>query len=224
MEQPIPSPPPRARRATVSEYRRLEEAADFRSEYRGGQIVAMAGGSFDHGAIAANLIGELRNRLKGRGCTVVGSDVAVRVDATSSYSYPDVSVVCGPPAFDPPGRRRVLTNPQVVVEVLSPSTAGLDRGDKFLDYIRLDSLQEYVLVDQARPRVNTFYRHPDGIWAVGPSAEGMDAAVTFRSLGVSVPLAEVYAGVTFPPLRPRTGPPDDGGDDDGDGDDDDAES
>ena len=213
MEQPIPD---RNRRDTLDEYFALDGVSDVRYEYwdgllvphggwerdEDGNILGMAGGTDVHSDIASNLIGELRTALKGTPCKVTGSDLRVRSPRSGRYHYPDVSVTCGPRVFDPPQSRSTVANPQVVIEVLSPSTADEDRGDKFREYIEITSLQQYLLVAQDRPRVETFHR-----WAVGPWAEGLDAAVAFPSLGVTLTLADVYAGVAFPP-PPAVPPPD----------------
>ena len=211
MEQAIPEP---TRRYTEAEYLAFEEASDTKHEFRNGQIipfggwerdpygriVGMAGGTAEHSDIAGNVLAELKGRLKGTPCRVNNSELRVRVSRAGRYCYPDVIVTCEPRVYDPPDRRVTLVNPQVVIEVLSPSTADDDRGDKFRDYISIDSLQEYVLVAQDRPRVETFYRQPDnGVWAIGPAYEGLEATVAFRSLNATVPLADLYAGVELPP-------------------------
>jgi Uma2 family endonuclease len=148
MERPIPD---RHRRYTVEEYFAICETADVKYEYRDGELIphggwerddnghilGMAGGTFEHGEIACNLIRELGNALKGCPCRVNNSDVRVRVSRSGRYVLPDVSVTCGQPVFDPPDRRLTLVNPQVIVEVLSPSTADDDRGEKFRDYIAI---------------------------------------------------------------------------------------
>ena len=210
MEQPIPD---RNRRYTVEEYLALDGVSDVKYEYwdgllvphggwetdAKGQIIGMAGGTAGHSDVAVNLIGELRARLKGTPCKVGDSDLRVRSPRSGRYHYPDVSVTCGSRQFDPPGGDVTLVNPQVLIEVLSPSTEAADRGEKFREYIAIESLKEYVLVAQDRPLVQTFHRDADGRWTVGPWAEGLDATLAFPSLGVTVPLAEVYSGVAFPP-------------------------
>ncbi len=163
----------------------------------------MAGGTLEHAEIAANLISELKARFKGGPCKALGSDLRVRITDTINYCYPDVTVVCGPPAFDPPDKRITITNPQVIFEVSSASTFYDDRRAKFYDYISIDSLQEYILVDQDRARVDTFYRHPDGIWAIGPSSDGLAASLKLRSLDITIPLADIYAGVELPQTPPE---------------------
>jgi Uma2 family endonuclease len=209
MEQPVPD---RNRRYTLEEYFALDDVSEVRYEYwdgllvphggweldADGHILGMAGGTDVHNDIVCNLIREVGNALKGTPCKVGGADLRVRSPRSGRYHYPDVSVTRGPRVFDPPQSRSTVANPQVLVEVLSKSTADMDRGEKFREYIEIASLQQYVLVAQDQPRVETFYRQPDGVWAVGPWSEGMDASVTFRTLGVTVPLAEIYSGITFP--------------------------
>ena len=124
---------------TPAEYLALERAADAKSEYLDGEIVAMTGGSRAHSLIAANLVRELGNALRERPCEVYGSDLRVSVALAGLYAYPDVTVVCGQPTFTD-DERDTLENPTVIVEVLSPSTEGLDRGAKFTRYRRLPSL------------------------------------------------------------------------------------
>ena len=112
--------------------------------------------------------------------------------------YPDVPVVCGPSEYDPRDPdRRTIVNPRLIVEVLSPTTEGFDRGQKFERYMQLPALQEYVLVTQDRPRVESLLRQGDGTWSF-THAVGIDATLRLRSMDIDLPSAEVYANVTFP--------------------------
>ena len=210
MEQPVPD---RHRRYTEEEYLRISAVSDVKYEFRdgqlipfggwerdaGGRIVGMAGGTAGHADIACNLIRVFGNRLAGTPCKVGNSDLRVRIPRTGRYCYPDVSVTRGPRVFDPPDGTYTLVNPQVLIEVLSPSTADNDRGEKLTDYMGIDTLQEYLLVAHDRPRVDLFGRRPDGSWATVRWAVGLDATIDVPSLGLALPLAEVYAGVGFPP-------------------------
>lgn len=181
---------------TVEEYLAHDRVSAIKSEYFRGQAFAMTGGSEPHALIAANAIGELRSGLKGRPCRVYSSDMRVKCP-TGLFAYPDVSAVCGPPAFED-GRNDILLNPIVIVEVLSPSTESWDRGRKFEDYRRLRSLRDYLLVPQDRPCIQRFSRDADQQeWRLTFHA-GLDAAVAIPSLGVSLPLAEIYANVSLP--------------------------
>src|SRR5207302_572820 len=129
------------------EYLARERLADFRSEFYRGEMFTMAGGSPRHSLIKTNLLGELRNALKGRPCTAYDSDLRIRVSATGLYTYPDASVLCGELQFDDEHRDTVL-NPALLAEVLSDSTEAYDRGKTFTHYRQIVSLQEYLLVSQ----------------------------------------------------------------------------
>jgi Uma2 family endonuclease len=129
---------------------------------------------------------------------VYSSDLRVRIPRKVLYTYPDATVVCGPGEFDKEGAAgETLTNPRLIVEVLSASTELYDRGKKFALYREIPSLVEYVLVSQTDPRVETFFRHDDGGWSFGPFA-GLNSTVKLMSLGIELSLADVYAGVEFP--------------------------
>jgi len=185
------------RHHTVEEYLRLEKDSTERHEYRDGEIVAMAGGTYEHSLITANVIGGLWNRLQGKPCRVFESNLRVRIARSVLYSYPDAMILCGPPQFDPQDASRMtVLNPRVVIEVLLPSTEAFDRGQKFDRYRQTESLEEYVLVVQDRPDVQSFFRQADGTW-VFTAAAGVDSAIRLRCLGVDLPLSEVYAGVSF---------------------------
>jgi Uma2 family endonuclease len=206
---------PPNRRYTVEEYLELDEASpQAKLEYREGAIVnmrealAMAGGSINHGLITVNVSGELRSRLKGGDCRVHSSDVRIRIPSKRLYTYPDVSVACGESQVESgPSGGQTLLNPRLITEILSPSTEDYDRGRKFELYRDIPSLREYVLVWQTEARVQTFFRHDDGGWFFDAFA-GTDAVARLLSLGIDLPLAEVYAKITLPPLppEPETGP------------------
>jgi Uma2 family endonuclease len=187
--------PVEKRRHTISEYLSFERTARERHEYLDGEILAMAGGSYNHSLILANLIGEIRNVLKGKPCRVLESNLRVRIPRTPLYTYPDASIVCGKPQFDPNDEaNETVTNPRVLIEVLSSSTEGYDRGEKFTRYRQMDSLEEYVLVSQDVARVETFRRQADGTWLFSAYSGG-EAVLKLTGLGIEIPLAEIYAGV-----------------------------
>ncbi len=177
-------------RFTFGEYAELEETSTVRHEFLDGHVWAMAGGSPEHAAIAANVVALLHAQLRGKPCRVYTSDLRVRVSETGLGTYPDVTVICGrieTDAADP--RHKTALNPQVIVEVLSPSTEDYDRGEKLAHYKRIASLREVVLVAYDEPRLEIWRRTSDG-WTVDV-ARG-DAAVALPSLGCTLPLAEVY--------------------------------
>ncbi len=182
-------------RLSPAEYLEIERAALSRHEYFDGQMFAMAGGSYRQSLIIFNLASELRNALKDKPCGVAGQDLRTSVSADGLYTYPDVLVVCGEPRFvdDQPD---TITNPTLIIEVLSPSTEAYDRGLKFAQYRKIESLREYVLVSQAEALVEVFRRRANGEWSYSEAA-GLDSVCRLESVECAVALAEVYAKVTL---------------------------
>lgn len=180
---------------TPEEYLEIERAAEFRHEYYAGQMFLMPGGTLRHAIIIANAAGELRSALKKRPCIVTNSDMRMRVAEDGLYTYPDVSVVWQEPKFAD-RRTDTLLNPALIVEVLSPSTESRDRGFKFAQYRKLESLTEYALISQDEARVEVFRRRENGEWALAEFV-GMDAVARFESVEAAIPLAELYAKVRF---------------------------
>lgn len=187
-------------RLSPEEYLRLERAAETKSEYLDGVMYAMSGASFAHNFIVGGLVWSLRSRLPSR-CRVSSSDLKVQVSNPTCYFYPDVSVVCGTPeAAD--DRRDIVLNPTIVFEVLSNSTAGYDRGQKFAAYRSIASLQEYVLVSQDAYLVEHFRREGDH-WIFTP-IQGREGSLTLGSVAVEVPLSEIYSQVNLEPAAPSS--------------------
>ncbi len=183
---------------TVAKYLAMEELARDKHEFHDGEILAMSGGTFEASRIAVNLVAVLVTRLRGSPCVPLESNMRVRIGRKLNYVYPDASIVCGPPAFDPDDRKRTtILNPRVVFEVLSESTEAYDRGRKFSLYREVESMEEYVLLSQAEPLIETFRRHSDGNWQITVN-RGIDALAPLRSVNIDLPLAEVYAGIEFP--------------------------
>ena len=137
-------------RLTPAQYLEAERAAEFKHEYYNGQMYARPGGSLEHCLIAGNIIAELHTMLRKRHCAVSSSDLRLRVSPDGLYTYPDVIVICGDPRFAD-DQRDTLLNPELIVEVLSPSTEAYDRGFKSAQYRTVESLEEYALVSQAEP-------------------------------------------------------------------------
>ncbi|NJL27175.1 MAG: Uma2 family endonuclease [Thermoanaerobaculia bacterium] len=172
---------------TPEDYLSAEREADFKSEYVGSEVLAMAGASFVHNVVAANAVGALWSRLRGGPCRVVPSDMRIKVG--NQYLYSDVAVVCGEPRFLDE-RTDALLNPTVIIEVLSESTKNYDRGEKFMRYRQLDSLQEYVLVDPTEPHVEHF-RRESGRWVLVETSV-IEDRIALTSIGCDLPLAEIY--------------------------------
>ncbi len=175
---------------TVGEYLAMENASPERHEYFEGVVYAMSGGSPRHNLLVGNLHRMLGTGLRGRPCVMLPEGQRIFIPATGLYTYSDALVVCDGPRFhseDP----RSLTNPRVICEVLSPSTEGYDRGEKFQSYQSIESLQEYVLVEQHRRRVEHFLRRANDQWLL-TSYEGEAAVVSLPTVDVSLSVAELY--------------------------------
>jgi Uma2 family endonuclease len=177
---------------TEDEYIELERRAETKSELVNGEIFAMAGAKPRHNALAVNVAGEIRSRLRARGspCIVFNSDQRVRSEATGIHTYPDVSVACGPQFHEK--YRDTLINPTVIVEVLSTSTEGYDRGAKFAHYRTIVGFVEYVLVSQRGHRIEHFRRLESGQWLL-TLLEGDEAVLELPSLDCAISLGEIYA-------------------------------
>ncbi len=176
---------------SLTEYNQLEEENNWRYEYHQGEVFAMAGGDPKHGLIANNVGRLLGNALLKKDCLVFNSDVKYYIEAEDAIRYPDVSVVCGPPERSEKDIR-ALTNPMLLVEVLSKSTEGADRGEKFRLYSRLPTFQEYVLIEQDSWTVETRFRtNPGELWQLNWFS-GEQAEVPLRSLNIVLPVAELY--------------------------------
>ncbi len=191
------------RRLTPAEYLEIEEAAEVRHEFFDGEMFAMSGGTLWHNLVKDNFAFAIRNQLGDRGCYVLTSDQRVKVDATGLYTYPDVVICCEKPQFEDDVYYS-LTNPQVIIEVLSTSTETYDRGRKFGHYRTLPSLQEYLLVAQDHVSVERFVRQADDDTWTLTAVTDPNGSVALASLDATVAVSAIYAGVEFPPSqKPR---------------------
>lgn len=181
---------------TLEEYFALERTSERRFEYRDGEIICMSGGSRRYGEISRNVIRHFANRLAKSGCQVYGSDIAVVVPLAPPYRYPDVSVACGELVFRDVNGLDALTNPLVLVEVLSPTSEAYDRGTKFEWYKSVSTFAEYLLIAQDRPHVTQRIKQPDDSW-LERSINDLDHVLQLGSIKCELPLSEVYEGVEF---------------------------
>lgn len=182
-------------RLSPQDYLALERQSEWKSEYLEGEMVAMSGASRRHNLIVLNLARELSLALKGRACEAYVTDMRVRVADGVLYTYPDAVVVCGEPRFED-DQLDTLLNPTLIIEVLSPTTEAYDRGATFEHYQTLNSLREYVLVAQDKPRVEHFERQGDGQWLLTP-VSGLDGRLLLPAIESDLALAEVYDKVAF---------------------------
>lgn len=178
---------------SIAEYLAREEQATGKHEYVDGRIFAMSGSTRRHNLIAARLLQRARSAADERtACQVFGSDMKLLMAARNSIYYPDLTVSCDPSDCV----ELYLTRPCFIVEVLSPSTASIDRREKRMSYQTLESLREYVIIDQDRMRVEVYQRE-DGLWQ-GYLLQQPDDTVRSTCLGLSLTLAQIYEDVELP--------------------------
>jgi Uma2 family endonuclease len=180
---------------TTQEYFAMEETAEYKSEYFSGEIFAMSGATLNHNRITINLASVLNQLLKGTSCEAFANDLRVQIRKEAHYTYPDVVVVCGELQLVK-GRKDTITNPKVIIEVLSDSTKDYDRGRKFAAYREIESLQEYILVEQDSVRIEAFSKEEDGTWRLREYFNMTDLLV-LPTLQLKIPVEEIYSRVSL---------------------------
>ncbi len=183
-------------RLTVEEYIQHEVDTDRKYEYHDGTIYALAGGSLKHALLIGNIYSELRNGLreKGSNCQPITNDAKLHIELLNKYLYPATMVVCE--AIETAIENKdAVTNPRLIVEVLSKTTSEYDRGDKFYFYRQIPSLKEYVLIDQMRYVVEVFYKQND-LWRIS-RVEGLAQMVVLQSLGIEIGMKDLYFDIAI---------------------------
>jgi Uma2 family endonuclease len=175
---------------THAEYLAAEAAADVRHEYLGGNVWAMAGGTIEHGGLAMAVAREIGLAIGDKPCRVFSSDVRIQIPETDLTTYPDLSVVCGQlqTARDDD---HAITNPTILVEVLSDSTEAYDRGAKWAHYRRIASLREYMLVSQSEPLVEVYRRTEGGRFELFEARAG--ETIELASIAARIPVDAIFA-------------------------------
>ncbi|WP_341736453.1 Uma2 family endonuclease [Microcoleus sp. CAWBG640] len=177
------------------EYLKLEEVAEFRSEYQDGRIIPMTGGTPNHNQIAVNFGGTLNFATKGQPYRVFINDLRLWIPSKRVYTYPDVMLVAGKLEFVA-GRKDTITNAVMVAEVLSPSTEDYDRGGKFKLFRSIPSFREYVLIDQYEMHVEQFVKTDDNKWVLS-EYDGADAVLRLSCVEFEMRLGDIYDRVDF---------------------------
>lgn len=186
-------------RYTLEEYFALELASEEKYEFWDGNVWCMSGASFAHNKIVRNILTHLDNQLRDGDCQALPSDMRIKVPAYAPYRYPDLTALCGEPIIERVGGLELLTNPALIVEVLSDSTAAFDRGDKFTYYKSIESFTEYLIVAQHRPHVTQLVRGEGGVWSHSEHND-LAEAVQCASVPCRLELSEIYRNVVFEPL------------------------
>ena len=186
---------PESKTYTLDEYRALEKTAEFRSEYDDGEIIPMSGGTIDHNRVVRNLVSILDTAFRQKPYEVFTSDLRLWISQYRKGTYPDVLVIAGSPVFND-NRIDEILNPCLIVEVLSKSTEGYDRGDKFLYYRSIPEFQEYLLVSQGAYFIEHYRKTGEGQWLLQEYRENKQK-ITLESVGVSLVVKDLYEGVNF---------------------------
>ena len=180
---------------TLQEYFLLEETGEIKHEYYDGAIFDMTGASVQHNLLVAAIIACLHPQLREKASSVFPSDLRVKVEATGLYTYPDVLVICGMP-HTADGRGDTVTNPTVLIEVLSPSTEGYDRGGKFHHYRTIASLREYLLIAQESMHIEQYVRKKGNRWLLEEFTRA-DQVIRLASIDCTLALEMVYEKVAL---------------------------
>ena len=183
-----------ARNYTPEEYLRLEEEAEYKSEYRDGEIILMTGGTTNHNEISGNLYSNLKFNLKQQNYRVYIADIRLWIPRHRVYTYPDVMLIQGEPIYADKGTT-TITNPVMIAEVLSPSTQNYDQGDKFTYYRSIPEMREYILISQQRYHVMQYAKTESG-WLLS-EYEAEDSVIRLASVDIELELGNLYAGVNF---------------------------
>jgi Uma2 family endonuclease len=180
---------------TPEEYRQLEKTAEFRSEYRDGEILQMTGGTINHNRITGNIYAFLKYALRGKNAEAFMNDLRLWIPRHRRGTYPDVMVISGQPLFTE-GRKDEILNPVLIVEVLSNSTEDFDRENKFRFYRSIPEFREYILVDQYEFLVEQYIKNESGQWLF-QEYEAQTSTVSFASVGVQMSMSDIYEAVLF---------------------------
>lgn len=178
---------------TPAQYLQLEETAEFKSEYRDGEIVPMTGGTTNHNKIAGNFYAHLNFALRGQDYDIYMSDVRLWIPSHRVYTYPDIMVIKGEPIYEGTGTTTV-TNPLLIVEVLSKSTRNYDSSEKFRYYRSLGTFLEYILLDQYSYYILQYIKKADGQWLL-KEYEEFNAILTLDSMDFSISFEDIYQRV-----------------------------
>lgn len=186
---------PATKYISIEDYLAAEETSEVKHEYYKGEVFAMAGGSIAHNRIVRNVLASLDNFLRGKGCEVFPSDLKIHNEANTLFTYPDISIVCGKPErWDK--RNDTITNPVVLIEVLSKSTQGYDRGQKFHLYRSIPSVKEYILISSTEVLVERYTKQETGFWNFRETANPEDS-FHVETIDFSCLVKELYRNVEF---------------------------
>ena len=180
---------------TPEEYIELEEKSEFKNEYIHGEIIPMTGGTTNHNEIALNFCTNFKFNMRGKNYKIYMGDVKLWIERYQIYTYPDIMVIQGEPTYQGTGTTQV-TNPLMIVEVLSKSTINYDRTDKFRFYRSLPELKEYIMINQYEYFIEQFAKNAEGQWVL-TEYESVNDILSLKSIDFQIPFSDIYEGVNF---------------------------
>ncbi len=195
MENEVKEPALKYSFVSPEEYLAMERAAQQKHEYFKGEVFAMSGASWEHNLIVKNINTQVLPFLKGKDCNLFGSDLRIHIPDNTLYTYPDFSIICGPPLTSDDEKDNFIS-PSVLIEVLSKSTRDYDRGSKFMLYRQIPSLKEYITIDSLSVNVEVWKRNPDDSWVLHDFRLITDS-FTISTIGFTLQLSDIYEDVTF---------------------------
>lgn len=178
---------------SIEEYLQMENASTEKHEYYKGEVFAMSGAKLKHNIITSNLQASLGQKLKGKACRPFGSDLRVHIEKNTLFTYPDISIICGPVVTRNNDELNTL-NPTIIIEVLSPSTKVYDRGTKFMLYRDIPTLQQYIMVDSESIHVESFQVNGNGHWELREYKTATDI-LKMEPVDISIKLEEIYEDI-----------------------------
>lgn len=195
MENEVKEPAPKYNYVSPEQYLEMERASETKHEYYQGEVFAMSGASIPHNDVFHNVYGMLFTSLKGKSCKPYGSNLRIHIPENSLYTYPDISIICGKPETAADFNDNV-TNPTVIIEILSKSTQDYDRGTKFHLYRRIQTLKEYILIDSRSVCVELYNRQQNNGWLLTEFKQLTDSFY-ISTIGLTLFLKDVYDDVSF---------------------------
>jgi Uma2 family endonuclease len=195
MENEVKEPAPKYNYVSPEQYLEMERAADTKHGYYNGEVFTMSGASIPHNFIFHNVYIRLGSFLTGKGCKPFGSDMRIHIPLNSLYTYPDISIICGKPETTDVFTDNV-TNPSVIIEILSKSTKDYDRGTKFFLYRSIQTLKEYILIDSTSVSIEIYNRQVDNSWILKEFKQLSDSFF-IATIGLTLNLEDIYDDVIF---------------------------
>ena len=180
---------------TPEEYLELEEKSEVKNEYIHGEIIPMSGGTTNHNRIALNFCTNFKFNMRTQNYNIYMSDVKLWMSRYQIYTYPDIMVIQGEPIYEGNGTTQV-TNPLLIVEVLSKSTINYDKTDKFRFYRSLPELKEYIMINQYECFIEQFAKNAEGQWVL-TEYESVNDILSLKSIDFQIPFSDIYEGVNF---------------------------